>query len=425
METSRLHKKMNEAFGKMTKDVLSLSTFASGRTRQSSSSPEMFMYYSAFPSASSIGLITTEKNFLVEPLVKHLKGNGWTLHRTHEVLPTGTDELRSSYSLWMNELGYMLSMHTSIHRENTRKRGSISYYVSQLADAVNVDGSGPAITDLIEMYYPMEFHDTPGHNNFVEELLDAFSGYAFKANKTRKIGIISHDGSDYYVKNFSLDGKVPQFIHVDEHYGEGFGEFHEKMIDRIKKDSKGLVLFHGDPGTGKTQYIRMLLDQLTQANKSILYVPPSFSSQLTEPQMIEFVSDWVLDEDQDCILLIEDAEPLLEVRNGADGRSTGISNLLNMTDGILNDMLGLMVIATFNTSISKIDSALLRPQRLIARKEFCKISELQAHKLAQALNVPFPEIEYPATLAEFYTVEQSATVLVHTVKDDNKKIGFK
>lgn len=424
METPRLPNKMNETFGKMAKDALSLSAFASGRPRQASSSPELFMYYSAFPNVSSIGLVTTEKSFLVEPLVDYLKEEGWTLHRTHQVLPSDSNHLRSSYSLWMNELGYMLSMHTSVHRETTRKRG-INYYVSQLGDHVNVDGGGPAITDLIEMYYPMEFHETPEHNKFVEELLNAFSGHAFKADKTRKIGIISHDGSDYYVKNFSLEGKVPSFIHVDEHYGDGFLEFHEKMMARIKNDSKGLVLFHGDPGTGKTQYIRMLLDQLTRANKSILYVPPSFSSQLTEPQMIEFVSDWVLDEDQDCILLIEDAEPLLEVRNGSDGRSTGISNLLNMTDGILNDMLGLMVIATFNTSISKIDSALLRPQRLIARKEFCKISELQAYNLAKALKMPVPEIDYPATLAEFYAVEKEATVLFHTVKEDNKKIGFK
>lgn len=422
MEPTKLHTKMNEVFGRMSKDPLSLSAFTTGRPRQASSPPETYMYYSVFPTVSSVGMVTTEKTFLLEPIVKYLEEAGWSLHRKHQILPTDSNELRSSYMLWMNDKGYMLVIHAGAHKENTRKRG-YSYLVSQLD--VDVEGKGPAITQLMEMFYPMELHDLPSHTKFVEDLLNAFQEHSFKADKTRKIGIISHDGSDYYVKNFSLNGKVPPFIHVDEHYGAGFGKFHDKMMDRIKKDSKGLVLFHGDSGTGKTQYIRMLLDQLTQANKSILYVPPSFSSQLTEPQMIEFVSDWVLDEDQDCILLIEDAEPLLEVRNGADGRSTGISNLLNMTDGILNDMLGLMVIATFNTSISKIDSALLRPQRLIARKEFCKLSELQAHKLAQALNVPFPEIEYPATLAEFYTVEKSATILIHTVQDDNKKIGFK
>lgn len=424
METSQLHNKINTAFSKMTKDALSLTAFSSERPRAVNAPPELFMYYSAFPNVSSIGTVTTDVKFLVEPLVEHLKKEGWTLHREHQVLPADSKELKSSYSLWMNELGYMLSMNASVHRENTRKR-SINYFITRDGDYVNLEGSGPLITDMLEIYYPMELRETCEYAVYIEELLSKFLEHSFIADKTRKIGIISHDGSDYYVKNFSLDGKVPPFIYVDEHYGDGFAEFHEKMMVRIKNDSKGLVLFHGDPGTGKTQYIRMLLDQLTRANKSILYVPPSFSSQLTEPQMIEFISEWVLDEDQDCILLIEDAEPLLEVRNGSDGRSTGISNLLNMTDGILNDMLGLMVIATFNTSISKIDSALLRPQRLIARKEFCKISELQAYSLAQALKIPVPEIEYPATLAEFYSAEKEATILFHTVKDDNRKIGFK
>ena len=100
-----------------------------------------------------------------------------------------------------------------------------------------------------------------------------------------------------------------------------------------------------------TQYIRVLLKELSKVHKSILYAPPSLSASLTDPAMIEFISDWVLGEERDCILLIEDAEPLLEIRGGSDGRSIGISNLLNMTDGLLNDILGLTVIATFNTPL--------------------------------------------------------------------------
>lgn len=286
---------------------------------------------------------------------------------------------------------------------------------------------GPFVIEGFEMVYSMKNTGKPEHDEFIQKTLNYFAAHTFKADKTSKIGIISQDGSDFYVKNFSLAGKVPAFVHVDEHYGEGFADFHGQMMARIKEESKGLILFHGDPGTGKTQYIRMLLDQLTRANKSILYVPPSFSSSLTEPRMIEFISDWVLDEDQDCILLIEDAEPLLEVRNGADGRSTGISNLLNMTDGILNDMLGLMVIATFNTNITNIDSALLRAGRLLARKEFNKLSYNRGEKLAQALGIdnPLNKDKYPATLAEFYTQKEESTILIHEVKEEKTKIGFK
>jgi SpoVK/Ycf46/Vps4 family AAA+-type ATPase len=140
--------------------------------------------------------------------------------------------------------------------------------------------------------------------------------------------------------------------------------------------------------------------------------------------MIEFISDWVIESEKDCILLIEDAEPLLEARNGFDGRTTGISNLLNMTDGLLNDILGLMVIATFNTELSKIDSALLRPQRLLARKMFKKMPKDRAEKLASELNIEMPDIKYPASLAEFYAANQNHNVLIHDLDEERKMIGF-
>ena len=301
-------------------------------------------------------------------------------------------------------------------------------HIMQIGDETHVLELG---ADLKQLKHPIitawELYSPVNLRNSLQEYLEIIFTRMKELHdipsKESMIGIISHDGNGYYVKSFSLAGKIPQFVHIDEHYGESFSEFHDKMLRRINTETKGLILFHGEPGTGKTQYIRMLLDQLTKTNKSILYVPPGFSDQLTDPMMVEFISEWIWEEDRDCILLIEDAEPLLETRNGADGRSTGISNLLNMTDGILNDMLGLMVIATFNTSISKIDSALLRPQRLIARKEFGRMDKEQAQKLATALEVELPDIEYPATLAEFYANKKGHEVLFHSVKQE-RKIGF-
>jgi hypothetical protein len=261
------------------------------------------------------------------------------------------------------------------------------------------------------------------HDAIVNSITDLIKECTIEPSIDAKIGIISSDNGDYYVKSFSLEGKTPEFIHPDLHYGEGFFEFHKALLGRMEKTSKGLILLHGEPGTGKTRYIRVLLKELAKINKSILYAPPSLSASLTEPDVIEFISDWVIEQENDCILLIEDAEPLLEVRGGADGRSTGISNLLNMTDGLLNDILGLSVIATFNTPLHKIDPALLRPQRLLARKEFRKMPKEQLQKLADELNIPLPDIRYPATLAEFYSVKDESQILVHDIKED-AVIGF-
>lgn len=256
------------------------------------------------------------------------------------------------------------------------------------------------------------------------DLIELSKKHVREKHTGAEIGIVSISDSEYYVKNFSLEGKTPAFAHPDLHYGDGFLEFHTKMLKRLETTTKGLVLLHGDPGTGKTQYIRVLLKELSKVHKSILYAPPSLSASLTDPAMIEFISDWVLGEERDCILLIEDAEPLLEVRGGSDGRSLGISNLLNMTDGLLNDILGLTVIATFNTPLAKIDPALLRPQRLVARKEFRKLPKEQFVKLSEALEMELPDMQFPATLAEFYASKNNNEVLIHEVRQEST-IGFR
>lgn len=423
---NNLKNKINQQWEDMKNDAVALQVHSSGRSRPLSSPDDRFIYCSAFDNFD-VSLVTGGGLIILEPIEKFLLEDGWYKYRSHKHQlfndTRSLDNAFDTFQIWLKDGGFMINFSIASGSKGYKDRSVVESYLSSSQTTIN-NPDTPCVIENFELYYPAVETNNISTKAYLDYIMSKFRDNYYVESKASKIGIISHDRSDYYVKNFSLSGKVPEFIHVDEHYGDGFNDFHDKMVERIKKESKGLVLFHGDPGTGKTQYIRMLLDVLTRSKKSILYVPPSFSSQLTEPQMIEFISDWVLDEDQDCILLIEDAEPLLEVRNGSDGRSTGISNLLNMTDGILNDMLGLMVIATFNTPISKIDSALLRAGRLIARKEFHKLSEKQARKLADALKVDLPLIEYPASLAEFYSDTKGADILVHTIKPDTK-IGFK
>ena len=59
------------------------------------------------------------------------------------------------------------------------------------------------------------------------------------------------------------------------------------------------------------------------------------------------------------ILIIEDAERVISDRE-SNGSPAGVSNILNLTDGILGDCLNIQVIATFNMKREKIDQALLR-----------------------------------------------------------------
>jgi hypothetical protein len=206
---------------------------------------------------------------------------------------------------------------------------------------------------------------------------------------------------------------------LEVNYGYGFKKFHDDLMGRLNNTTKGLVLFHGQPGTGKTYYIRHLLRCLATSNKVLIYMPPNMVDHLVEPGFMTFLSDNVKEwseEGNTCVLLIEDAEPLLAKRQEGV-RIQGVTNLLNLTDGLLNDMLNLQIICTFNVDLKKLDSALLRPGRLIARKEFTALSELDSNLLASRLGIKH-HFTKPATLGEIYAMRKDGNTLIHEVESD-------
>jgi len=238
------------------------------------------------------------------------------------------------------------------------------------------------------------------------------------------IGIIGSTPEGMYVKEYNL-GKGAKNLSkkdLDLHYGENFHDFHTKLTSLLKSDSKGLIIFHGEPGTGKTYYIRMLLKDLVKSKKNVLYVPSNFIDSFLDPSFITFLSDWILDQNNPTIILLEDAECLVESRDSGV-RSLGISNLLNITDGILNDILGTQIILTFNTKLDYIDSALLRPERLLARKEFTTLTIEESNKLMKHLNID-QEVTKEMSLADIYSLKNNRTVLYHNIREKKSKVGF-
>lgn len=276
----------------------------------------------------------------------------------------------------------------------------------------------------VSLYCPSP--DSPLKNSKLEEQLHGIiKSHKLQKNKTTPvIGMICTEDGEFYLKDFYIK-KDYTITDPDLHYGKGFSDFHSKLMEKFKKDSKGLVLFHGSPGTGKTFYIRSLLKDLIDIEKYVIYLPPGMVEVMIDPNMMSFISNTVMEkaeEGRSCVLLLEDAEPLLASRKH-ENRSGGITNLLNVTDGLLNDMLSIQVIATFNTELSNIDEALLRPERLIARKEFKKLRKEDAQALANKLGLN-KSIENDSSLAEIYSQRKRNEILIHEYSQENRRIGF-
>lgn len=263
-------------------------------------------------------------------------------------------------------------------------------------------------------------------DDYFEDLLfDYLERYSLDKKPEKPfINIVEVSGNSFVMKEHPVDDDF-EIRDLDINYGYGFQKFHDELMGRFTKSTKGLVLFHGEPGTGKTYYIRHLLRKMVASRKKVIYMPPNMVDHLVEPGFMTFLTNSVRNwsaRGNFCVLLIEDAEPLLAKRQEGV-RIQGVTNLLNLSDGLLNDMLNLQIICTFNVDLKKLDSALLRPGRLIARKEFKPLSVLDANLLAQRLGIKHHFTE-PATLSEVYSMLKNQNTLIHDVEPDKDTSTF-
>jgi hypothetical protein len=208
----------------------------------------------------------------------------------------------------------------------------------------------------------------------------------------------------FELKEFVI--KDPQ-IDFDSNYNDDFKVIDPIILNRLNQENgKGLVMLYGEPGTGKTSYIRHLINRV---NKRVLYLPPDMATALSDPGLIPFLTDI-----PNSLLIVEDAENVLLKRQGQHNQA--ISNILNLSDGLFGDCLSIQILATFNTNLNNIDEALMRKGRLIAKYEFKKLTNDRIKRLARKLGVSFSNDS--ATLAEIYNCDEME------FSKNRKQIGF-
>nr|WP_294989942.1 AAA family ATPase [uncultured Sediminibacterium sp.] len=214
--------------------------------------------------------------------------------------------------------------------------------------------------------------------------------------------------------NYGLDLKSlaiqPTELDLDLYYNDDFKAVDAVIKERLSKENeKGIVLLHGLPGTGKTTYLRHLIGGL---KKKVLFVSPGVAGNLMNPEFMDLLLD-----NPNAVLIIEDAENIIMDRRYSSQSS--VSNLLNISDGLLSDCLNVQIICTFNSAVNMIDEALMRKGRLIARYEFGKLEIAKAQNLSNHLGLD-QVISKPMTLAEITNPDENFHEAVHT-----SVIGFR
>lgn len=244
---------------------------------------------------------------------------------------------------------------------------------------------------------------------------DLFIEYTKQAtNKKDIINIIATSHGDFFLNGIEMDRSKSRDFTYD-HYNDGFEKISERVITTLQTDNEsGLVLLHGDTGTGKTSYLKHLLHIIT--SKRIIYVPPDLTESLSAPAFMNFL----ISNAKNSILLIEDAENVLKHREA--GGNQAVSNILNISNGILGDILRMQIVCTFNCSIQEIDPALLRPGRLVAEYQFDKLTTSRARNLVSTLHGEevAKTVDKPLSLAEAFNI----TNMPDKTKIVTQKLGF-
>jgi len=217
----------------------------------------------------------------------------------------------------------------------------------------------------------------------------------FGQDRTPDFKVLSRNDNGFFTEgvktgHFSCD--------IQKMYNDDFVEINELIEEALESDKAGLILLHGVPGAGKTSYIKNLICK--HVKKTFIFIQNEFVNELLHPNFVSFLL-----KNQNAVLIIEDAEKVLTSRESVNETSV-VSTILQLTDGLFSDYLNVKIICTFNTSIDKIDKALLRKGRMIAYYEFQALVPEKANELLKALN--YQSTNMPMTLADIFNYQKKS-----------------
>jgi len=242
--------------------------------------------------------------------------------------------------------------------------------------------------------------------------------------------VFLEDYTEIFVKDLIVGQKIITKDGVQEVISVENCGYEENMYDIELKDENHEKYYTNDILSHNTYYVRRLVRDLVKRRKKILYLPNNMTDSLGTPTFNNFLLGWVDDnmteEDRrGIIIIIEDAERVLLKRDNNPYGADGVSMILNSSDGIMNDLLNIQLIVTFNTDIANIDEAILRKKRAISIREFTALDVADSQRLIDHLGIQHVASD-PMCVADIYSLKQEEEDNLLVGKKKNKgSIGFK
>ncbi len=223
--------------------------------------------------------------------------------------------------------------------------------------------------------------------------------------------------------------RCPIWSEIKDNYPSNCRSELDRLMGMKRPWNEGrLLIWHGEPGTGKTFGIRALLmawrdrfNFVVVTDPEKMLASPSYYYEIASaPNMNSVPGAPSQDDDDDSstskkkriLFIVEDSADLIAVGSRKQHWDK-FGKLLNVTDGLIGQGREDVFLFTFNEALGAIDPAMVRPGRCISRTEFSKFHTedamiwLSKNGLGNCEPSGADTLE-PCSLAELYQMKAKA-----------------
>ncbi len=192
------------------------------------------------------------------------------------------------------------------------------------------------------------------------------------------------------------------------------------------KNNGRLLLWHGEPGTGKTFAIRSLAWAWRDWCRFEYVIDPELlfgrGSYLTEVVLNCMPGHFMFGDKPHSepwrLLIVEDSGEMMAM-DGKEQIGQGLSRLLNLSDGILGQGTKILILVTTNEDMGSLNPAIRRHGRCLSEIDFRRFEPDEAVAWLRSAGCE-AQPEAPRTLSELYAIRAG-----HNQVTKKKEIGFR